>query len=107
VLTRQHWRANTGPWRRFLLHVLPRGFMRIRHYGLLANRHRAAKLARCRALLGVGAASPSVSAALHDTDREPTTAATGPTEPLPVLCPVCGKPLRVLERIAPQRRDTS
>jgi hypothetical protein len=37
--------------RRFLLHVLPGGFQRIRHYGLLANRHRAAKLARCRQLL--------------------------------------------------------
>lgn len=38
--------------RRFLLHVLPSGFMRIRHYGLFANRHRKVKLARCRALLG-------------------------------------------------------
>ena len=37
--------------RRFLLHVLPRGFTRLRHYGLLANRFRAGKLARCRALL--------------------------------------------------------
>ena len=39
--------------RRFLLHVLPDGFHRIRHYGLLANGHRAAKLARCRELLDV------------------------------------------------------
>ena len=38
--------------RRFLLHVLPRGFTRLRHYGLLANRCRARKLAMCRALLG-------------------------------------------------------
>jgi hypothetical protein len=37
--------------RRFLLHCLPSGFMRIRHYGLLANRHRRQKLARCRELL--------------------------------------------------------
>jgi hypothetical protein len=37
--------------RRFLLHVLPHGFVRIRHFGLLAHRHREAKLARCRALL--------------------------------------------------------
>ncbi len=37
--------------RRFLLHVLPSGFMRIRHYGLLANRHRRQKLSRCRELL--------------------------------------------------------
>ncbi|HEY5864790.1 MAG TPA: IS91 family transposase [Candidatus Tectomicrobia bacterium] len=38
--------------RRFLLHVLPRGFMRIRHYGFLANRHKARSLRRCRDLLG-------------------------------------------------------
>lgn len=37
--------------RRFLLHVLPAGFQRIRHYGLLANRYREVKLARCRELL--------------------------------------------------------
>ena len=37
--------------RRFLLHVLPAGLMRIRHYGLFANRHRRQKLARCRVLL--------------------------------------------------------
>ena len=39
--------------RRFLMHVLPDGFQRIRHYGLLGNRHRAQNLARCRELLGV------------------------------------------------------
>ena len=38
---------------RFLLHVLPQGFHRIRYYGLLGNRHRAEKLARCRELLGM------------------------------------------------------
>ncbi len=43
---------------RFLLHVLPDGFVRIRHFGLLANRGRAAKLARCRELLA--APSPEV-----------------------------------------------
>jgi hypothetical protein len=44
--------------RRFLLHALPDGFHRIRHYGLLANRRRADKLAQCRALLAVTAAAP-------------------------------------------------
>lgn len=39
--------------RRFLLHVLPDGFQRIRHYGFLAHRYRQAKLALCRQLLGV------------------------------------------------------
>ena len=40
---------------RFPLHVLPDGFVRIRHFGLLANRGRTAKLARCRDLLGAPA----------------------------------------------------
>jgi len=38
--------------RRFLLHVVPRGFMRIRHFGLLANRTRRDRLRQCRHLLG-------------------------------------------------------
>ena len=50
--------------RRFLLHVLPHGFTRLRHYGLLANRCRASKLALCRDLLGQPAPEP----------REPETA---------------------------------
>jgi hypothetical protein len=47
--------------RRFLLHVLPRGFMRIRHYGFLANRHKARALRRCRDLLGQPAEPPQRS----------------------------------------------
>ena len=50
--------------RRFLLHVLPRGFTRLRHYGLLANRCRSRKLAVCRTLLHQPAPEP----------REPETA---------------------------------
>jgi hypothetical protein len=46
--------------RRFLLHVLPRGFQRIRYYGFLGNRYREQKLARCRQLLGMTAAKPPV-----------------------------------------------
>ena len=38
--------------RRFLLHVLPKGLVRIRHFGLFANRRRTATLALCRSLLG-------------------------------------------------------
>jgi hypothetical protein len=49
--------------RRFLLHVLPSGFQRIRHYGLLANCQRAVKLARCRELL----AAPTPTAKPDDT----------------------------------------
>ncbi len=44
--------------RRFLLHVLPEGFHRIRYYGFLGNRHRAQKLARCRELLGMPVPEP-------------------------------------------------
>lgn len=44
--------------RRFLLHTLPSGFVSIRHYGLLGNRHRHQKLARCRALLDQPAPEP-------------------------------------------------
>jgi hypothetical protein len=43
--------------RRFLIHVLPDGFHRIRYYGFLSNCHRARKLERCRELLGM---APSV-----------------------------------------------
>ena len=43
--------------RRFLMHVLPKGFHRIRHYGLLASGHRAANLARARELLALPARS--------------------------------------------------
>lgn len=47
--------------RRFLLHVLPAGFHRIRYYGLMGNRHRIEKLARCRQLLGTPAPPPPAS----------------------------------------------
>ena len=40
--------------RRFLLHILPKGFMHIRHFGFLANRNRSEKLSRCRELVGKG-----------------------------------------------------
>jgi Putative transposase len=52
--------------RRFLLHVLPEGFQRIRYYGFLANRYRAQKLARCRDLLGMPATEPATSEASKD-----------------------------------------
>ncbi len=75
--------------RRFLQHVLPRGFVRIRSYGLLANRDRREKLAVCRELL---AAAPTASVPPED----PSPAV--PLGPAPVVtgvrcanvCPVCG-----------------
>jgi hypothetical protein len=51
---------------RFLLHVLPRGFQRIRHYGLLANRHKAERLARARAALALPAPEPVAAESVAD-----------------------------------------
>ena len=72
--------------RRFLLHVLPDGFMRIRHYGFLANRYRQQKLATCRRLLACDAPIEPQG----DIDRqecEPGDPA-GETEAT-IRCPVC------------------
>jgi len=69
--------------RRFLLHVLPDGFHRIRHYGLFANGHRAEKLALCRKLLDVSA----VAAATSD-ERDNADDPVDSDHPPP--CPCCG-----------------
>ena len=52
--------------RRFLLHVLPEGFQRIRYYGFLANRHREQKLVRCRQLLAMPQPEAPDEAAVRD-----------------------------------------
>jgi hypothetical protein len=67
--------------RRFLIHVLPRGLVRIRHFGLFANRRRAASLLRCRSLLG---------------------AMASPQQPAPsslLRCPLCSGDMLIIERI--------
>jgi hypothetical protein len=58
--------------RRFSQHILPRGFMRLRGFGLLSNRVRERNLARCRAALGVAGAGSAVEALGRATDGEPT-----------------------------------
>ena len=75
--------------RRFLLHVLPKGFHRIRHYGLLASAARRANIARVRELL----AAPE-----PPTPPDPTTkaTATAPTDHRPP-CPCCGGRMIVVE----------
>ena len=70
--------------RRFLLHVLPDGFHRIRHYGYLANGHRAAKLALCRHLLAAPISPPVMLATDY---RERWRQLTGRAID---LCPGCG-----------------
>jgi len=58
--------------RRFLQHVLPKGFVRIRHYGLLANRGRQEKLRQCRRLLLVEAAAQQAALpAAQSRGKEP------------------------------------
>src|SRR6266568_4646451 len=66
--------------RRFLLHVLPGGLVRIRHFGLFANRRRRAALERCRSLLGV-------------------VTCAEPPEPPSLRCPACSGIMLVVERL--------
>ena len=76
--------------RRFLIHVLPKGFHRIRHYGLLANGNRAANIAHARELLAIPTIQPE------------TTKAAEPDEPyvLPRPCPCCGGRMFIIETFA-------
>jgi hypothetical protein len=77
--------------RRFLLHVLPKGFVRIRHYGLLAGRNVDTKLTQCHRLLGGGAAAAEVATAI-ETDS--TTVAPDAADGECLRCPNCRAPLR-------------
>ena len=71
--------------RRFLLHILPEGFQRIRYYGFLANRHREQKLARCRQLLAMPPPEPPDDPASGDY-RDQYEELTGVSL---TQCPVC------------------
>ncbi len=75
--------------RRFFLHVLPKGFVRIRHFGFLANRHRTSRLALCRKLVGITPADASPHAEL--------------CSPQPTLwhCPRCDAVMVVIQRFTP------
>jgi hypothetical protein len=94
--------------RRFLMHVLPKGLHRIRHYGLFANGNRAADVARARELLAMPApAEPN----------DPKAAQPEEPRVYPHACPCCGGRMIVIEvfargcqpsyRVAPIRIDTS
>ncbi len=76
--------------RRFLIHVLPNGFHRIRHYGLFANGGRVANIARARELLGVVAAQTDHT----DANDSEVTALAQP-------CPCCGGRMIVIETFEP------
>jgi hypothetical protein len=71
--------------RRFLLHVLPKGLMRIRHYGWMANRCRRECAALCQTLL--------------NSEPQPTTS---PIEPAARRCPFCGGSIQVVEMLIPR-----
>jgi hypothetical protein len=77
--------------RRFLMHVLPKGFHRIRHYGLFASGNRAANIAHARELLAVPAPA-----------KEPETPEAAIDQPrvLPRPCPCCGSRMIVIETFA-------
>ncbi|MDZ4687373.1 MAG: transposase [Planctomycetaceae bacterium] len=71
--------------RRFLTHVLPRGFVKIRHFGFLANRHRQPQLARARELLKVAEAPPPATAG------QPPATSNTENEVDAIRCPACGQ----------------
>jgi putative transposase len=78
--------------RRFLLHVLPRGFHRIRHYGLLASAGREVNIAHARQLLAGPAAKPDLD--------EANGAEAGVSKPLAQACPCCGGRMIIIETFA-------
>jgi hypothetical protein len=83
--------------RRFLTHVLPKGFHRIRHYGLFANGNRAANIARLRKLLSVPAVVEEIiEQATCDDQRQ-----------LPCPCPRCGGRMIIIEAFAAGMQPTS
>jgi hypothetical protein len=88
--------------RRFLQHVVPSGFVRIRHYGLLGNRVRAANLARCRALLGLGQGNGAGAAA-----PPPEPPRSNPTDAgMRTRCPVCGQGhMVIVGKVQPVRSE--
>ena len=86
--------------RRFLLHILPDGFMKIRHYGILCNRHRRTKLARCKELLGVKE-EVCRNSGNKESWRELFLRLTGIDL---AVCPACGKgKMMTIEKLFPTR----
>ena len=84
--------------RRFLLHVLPEGFQRIRYYGFLANRYREQKLAHCRELLDMPAPEPPALEGAKDY-RERYEELIGPSLR---ECPVCHQGRMLVTQILPR-----
>jgi len=86
--------------RRYLLHVLPRGFVRIRHFGWLANTHREQKLALCRKLLGVDQPEQQQEASAEALETSSASLISASF----TICPACGQGrMAVIEIIDPMR----
>ena len=89
--------------RRFLLHVLPEGFQRIRYYGFLCNRNRGQKLARCRELLGMPNDPPSPHEPSADyRDHYEAVVGTSLRE-----CPVCHHGHMIFLEVLPKPNSRS
>lgn len=86
--------------RRFLMHVLPRGFVRIRHYGLLSNRGRTVRVNECRTLLGAPVPKETSGESLP-TDRD---AAEQDHEPA-LSCPKCETGRLILIEVVPAAKE--
>ena len=82
---------------RFLLHILPEGFMKIRHYGILSNCNKKTKLARCRQLLG-DESKPDDERAENESWEGLFERVTGID---PRICPHCGKGEMVFKELLP------
>jgi hypothetical protein len=81
--------------RRFLLHVLPDGFIKIRHYGILSNRSRKTKLSRCKHLLGVSQGQGNENQ--DKASWQDMLARICGIDPR--ICPYCGKGKMVLREL--------
>ncbi len=81
--------------RRFLLHILPDGFVKIRHYGILSNQNRKTKLILCKRLLGVDRRDER-GEKKTESWQDLLTRVTGHD---PRICPYCGKGRMVLKEI--------
>jgi hypothetical protein len=71
--------------RRFFLHILPKGFVRIRHFGFLANRFRSERIAQCRKLIAQIVSEPVLTPSVHVSEWR---------------CPRCGAPMKIVTRLS-------
>jgi len=97
--------------RRFLIHVLPDGFQRIRYYGFLSNRHREEKLVLCRQLLGMPVVDPQTAPGDQPSDYDFDELYEKLTGSSLRQCPICHQGrmvvVEILAPVVPEFIDTS